>query len=275
MYTIPGRGPSEQGQSVDSIVFHHEIARFPIGQRVTDGYINATVLCQACGKLLGNYLQIGATKDFMASLSKSIGIPIDLLVQKNMTGPNNQRGTWVHPYVAVNLAQWCSSDFAVLVSRWVIEWASTGRISPRPTRQPVYTTRLVLAFKMMVGVPEGFWTVFDKCSNLLILVECELKLPVDHYDLLDGSVGIRWSRHRKGKPWAGQPVRYPHTFPDNRGVRKAWAYPLDELAHFERWLRGVYIPTHLPNYLEKKYSLSVPAKQLIDNVLAGRKMIAG
>ncbi len=32
------------------------------------------------------------------------------------------QGTWVHPHVAINLGQWASPKFAVLVSKWVFEW---------------------------------------------------------------------------------------------------------------------------------------------------------
>jgi hypothetical protein len=74
-----------------------------------------------------------------------------------------------------------------------------------------------------VTVPEGYWTVFDKCRNLLILVECDLCLPVERYDLLDGSVGWHWAKYRLNKPWAGERKTYDHTFPDRRGVRAAAA----------------------------------------------------
>ena len=34
---------------------------------------------------------------------------------------DEQHGTWVHPDVAILLAQWCSPKFAVRVSQWVRE----------------------------------------------------------------------------------------------------------------------------------------------------------
>ena len=38
-------------------------------------------------------------------------------------GGNPQlQGTWVHPYVAINLGQWLSPKFSVQVSKWVFEW---------------------------------------------------------------------------------------------------------------------------------------------------------
>ena len=80
--------------------------------------------------------------------------------------------------------------------------------------------------------------------------------------LLDGSVGAHWSNYRKGKPWAGERVNYTHIFPDKRGEQQAWAYPLQELPEFERWLRAVYTSRHMPRYLDSKYKLPVPAATL-------------
>lgn len=56
------------------------------------------------------YLDSKTTSSFLAELSRSTGIPVDLLVQKIMTGPNDFRGTWVHPQVAINLGQWASQQ---------------------------------------------------------------------------------------------------------------------------------------------------------------------
>jgi hypothetical protein len=42
-------------------------------------------------------------------------------VQKITTGPDEQRGIWVHPQVAINLAMWCSVGFAVQVTAWAKE----------------------------------------------------------------------------------------------------------------------------------------------------------
>src|SRR4051812_7408867 len=87
-----------------------------IQQRLNDGYINATAMCKAAGKLLNDYTRLRSTQEFLVALSRSTGIPVHLLVRSILTGPNEHRGTWVHPQVAISLAQWLSADFAVLVS---------------------------------------------------------------------------------------------------------------------------------------------------------------
>ena len=77
-----------------------------IGQRADNGYINLTALCQAGGKRWHDFNRLQKCRDFIAALSRSAQIPADLLVETVTTGPNEQRGTWVHPQVAIH----CSTD---------------------------------------------------------------------------------------------------------------------------------------------------------------------
>jgi len=107
----------------------HEVDGLSIPQRVTDGYINATALCQASGKQFGHYLANKNTKAFLEELSSDIGIPISELVIVTKGGNARTQGTWMHPDIAVNLGQWLSPKFAVLVSKWVREWMS-GKFAP-------------------------------------------------------------------------------------------------------------------------------------------------
>lgn len=99
-----------------------EVNAIEIDQRISDGYINATALCKASNKEIKHYLENSTTKDFLDELSRSVGIPTDVLVSKIMTGRNEFRGTWVHPQVAINLAQWLSPKFAVQVTEWIFGW---------------------------------------------------------------------------------------------------------------------------------------------------------
>lgn len=104
-------------------------------QREEDGYINATALCKMSGKLIADYRRLETTKAFISELSRSMGIPIDLLVVTNNKGLNKERGTYVHPKVAIHLAQWLSPKFAVFVTEVVFDWMSgrpskTGLINP-------------------------------------------------------------------------------------------------------------------------------------------------
>ena len=107
-----------------------------VQQRRADGYVNATALCKAAGKKWANYWQNASTREFVAELVTVAGIPATLLVQIRQGGSAGEQGTWVHPDVAVNLAQWLSPKFAVAVSRWVRELLTTGRVEIRKTAEP-------------------------------------------------------------------------------------------------------------------------------------------
>lgn len=97
-----------------------------VNQRIIDGYINATALSKASGKLIADYLRLTSTKEFLEELSIDVGNPITELVQVVRGGYPELQGTWVHPYVAINLAQWLSPKFAVQVSRWIYDWMTQG-----------------------------------------------------------------------------------------------------------------------------------------------------
>jgi hypothetical protein len=81
---------------------------------------------------MNHYNSNATTLEFLAELERSAGIPANLLIVAVTTGPNENRGTWVHPKVAINLAQWCSPKFAVAVSKWVRGWL-TGEYPMAPS----------------------------------------------------------------------------------------------------------------------------------------------
>lgn len=77
-----------------------------IQQRLLDGYVNATALCKAVNKRWTHYYESKAAKEFIKALSTKTDIPSSTLIQAVRGGNLELQGTWVHPYVAVNLAQW-------------------------------------------------------------------------------------------------------------------------------------------------------------------------
>ncbi len=99
-----------------------------IHQRGEDGYFDATAMCKATNKRWFNYYQLDSTKAFVDALSSKAGYPASELIQSLKGGPPQNQGTWVHPYIAINLAQWCSPQFAVQVSEWVFELMNTGKV---------------------------------------------------------------------------------------------------------------------------------------------------
>jgi len=101
-----------------------------------DGYVNATQLCKAGKKRFNHWNSLESTKDLINELNRSAGIPADLLIDTKMTGINEERGSWIHPDLAVQLAQWISPSFALQVSRYIRELIITGEVKlQRPVKK--------------------------------------------------------------------------------------------------------------------------------------------
>lgn len=77
----------------------HTIDNRVVQQRALDGYINATAMCTAAGKLFADYYRLKTTRAFLAELDADMGIPISVLVQRVKGGQADQQGSWVHPLV--------------------------------------------------------------------------------------------------------------------------------------------------------------------------------
>ncbi len=120
--------------------FHGVIIR----QRSSDGYLDATAMCKANGKLFADYKRLKSTKEFLRQLPDFIinnsvmGIPIteqnQQLIQIVQGGTSEEQGTWIHPYISINLAQWCSPIFAAMVASWMFKLLTEGSVSLKPTQ---------------------------------------------------------------------------------------------------------------------------------------------
>lgn len=102
-------------------------------------------------------------------------------------------------------------------------------------------------------IDDNFWMIFREGSELLLLLEKDWRVPINDFDILDGSIGKRWADYRIGKPWAQNLKSYIHTYRDQRGQRECNAFEVSELPYFRGWLKQEYIPNHLPQYLITKY----------------------
>lgn len=98
-------------------------------QMRSDGYVNATQIAKAAGKLFADWSRLESTQRLAEELSASMEISISQLIEvhKGRTSKFAQ-GSWIHPDLAIQFAQWCSPNFAIQVSRWVRELALTGRV---------------------------------------------------------------------------------------------------------------------------------------------------
>ena len=106
---------------------------YTIEYRDEDGYVNVTNLCKAGGKKFADWKRLNKTKAFLQVLSNDMQIHISLLI-KVQTGYGSNQSTWVHPQVAINIAQWISPRFDVKVSGWVYEVMMTGKVDITQTK---------------------------------------------------------------------------------------------------------------------------------------------
>jgi len=121
-----------------------------VEQRIRDGFINGTAMCVAHSKDISDWLGNKTTFELLNALSRRLGFSTynyeeikdrnsgnlsatrlsklfpEILTSKR-GAPNLGGGVWIHPKLAVHLAQWSNSDFALLVSDWIEEWMTTGR----------------------------------------------------------------------------------------------------------------------------------------------------
>ena len=168
-----------------------------IPQRVTDGYINATAMCKATGKKINDYARLSTTQAFLTELSSVAGIPVTGLIQTIQGGTPQLQGTWVHPQVAINLAQWLSPKFAVLVSKWVFEWMS-GNI-----RQPSLPYHLRRYMMNMPNVPYGYFSMLNEVTLSLIGPLEQLGYTVSSSMIPDISLGRTFSSHLRKLGYPG------------------------------------------------------------------------
>ena len=130
----------------------------------SNGYFDATAMCKATGKLFADYRRLKATQEFLVELERFMGIPIDRIIQMVNDGANEGRGTWIEPHAAINLAQWCSPRFAVLVSDWVFQLLTIWRVELQDSQ--ILSTNQMLEYAQ---INKEFLTLFGIESKMQTL----------------------------------------------------------------------------------------------------------
>lgn len=116
-----------------------------IESRKSDHFINATQMCKAGNKKFNDWNRLESVKELCKQLEivlknesdnqnieseYPVSIQTDLkLIYIKKGGLVSQQGTWIHPDLAIQLAQWISAAFAIKVSRWIRELVITGSVS--------------------------------------------------------------------------------------------------------------------------------------------------
>ncbi len=250
----------------------HQVELVGVDQRAHDGYINATALCQAGERELGtrkeftDYMRLKTTPRFLDVLSASTGIPVDQLIDIQRNVPNRNRGTWVHPQVAINLGQWVSPQFAVLVTEWVFDWMMG--------KGPFVETQVVLQryainqhkipithFSILNQMVLRFLTRMNTRGYILP----EKLMP----DISLGRMFSKWARERGHDPDSFP--SYQHEWPagDARPPVTARLYPNELLTDFNRELESWLIQGAALKYFKGKDDKSlIHLEEIIEEIKA-------
>jgi hypothetical protein len=164
---------------------------YQLEYREEDGYINITNLCKAGGKMFNNWNQNNKTKRFLEVFSSTTGIPV-IELAKQEKGGNRNRHTWSHPQVAINIAQWISPEFDVMVSRWVYEIMLTGKVDIRngkSTQELDKKNKELSKYKSRIKLLESKVLkrqkreVFENDKNVVYIVTTEYRESQGHYKI--------------------------------------------------------------------------------------------
>lgn len=132
----------------DPIVVY-DVNGIAVEQKILNGFINGTTMCVAYSKDVSHWLENKETLELFIALAIDLSVfsnphfsedsyaasfPVSRypkvfpdLINVKRGSPENGGGTWIHPDLAIPLAQWCSKPFAIQVGRWIREWAVTSR----------------------------------------------------------------------------------------------------------------------------------------------------
>lgn len=238
-----------------SYITHEEDDQL-IYMRPTDGYVNATAMCKAFGKLGADYYRLATTKEFVQELSSDMGIPIRDIIVTQVGGESHLKGTWIHPDLAINLAMWLSPKFSVKVSRWVRDWMS-GKNLPKTKswdNTPHFKRYMMNQHKILKGH-------FSVLQEMAMIVYAQMEragyiIPDNIVpDISEGKLFAKLLRD-KGVDVDDMPT-YMHRYPDGRLV-SAKMYPNKYLEEFKAHVEDVWLPEKAHKYFKERDVEALP-----------------
>lgn len=241
----------------------HTVNSGVIEQRASDGYINASQLCTVAGKQWYQYFREETAGHFRRALANKTGISEQRLIEQ-APDSDGRLSTWVHPQIALHLAQWLSADFAVQVTEWIQEWMSGGP-RPRPAQRGQIPYHLERHMANVGKVPLTHFSILQEMTMTLIapLEALGYSLPPEMVpDISQGRMFCKFAREQLGLDTDALPT-YTHSFPDGREVQ-AKLYPVIHLGHFRKFISETWMPERAEGYFRERDPQALP---LLDKVL--------
>ena len=236
---------------LEIIHIKHHVEDNLVPQRAVDGYVNATAMCKAVRKNFETYRKLSVTNEFLEELGKATELAPERLIQTFHDGFSTE--VWVHPELAINLAQWCSPKFAVAVAMWVREWMA-GKV--KPSGLPYHIERYMA--NRSESPPTHFSMLNELIFGLIAPLESEgYSLPDSLVpDISEGKMFCKWLREEREIDTDSLST-YPHKYQDGRLV---WPklYPNELLADFRKHFHEVWLPTRAEKYFAEKDPKALP-----------------
>lgn len=163
------------------------------------------------------------------------------------------QGTWVHPLMAINLSEWLSPNFSVIVSRWVLDWMQGMSQDHHPEHLKRY-------LKSKAKIPYTHFSMLNEIYfSFLAPLEAQGIVPPDKI-MPDISTGKMFSSFlgEKGIDPTDFP-KYWHEFIGNhKQPVQARLYPIEYLADFRQYFHEVWLPQKMPSYIKDKFPKALP-----------------
>ena len=114
-------------EHIDKEYAYGKLGDFEVIIMKKNGYVNATRVCDKCGKLFRKWMRNKVSKEIISEVTKLLnkneyGTNVPDLIVKVLTGNNVTRGTYVHSDLINHIVYWCSPKYAVHMSKIVNEY---------------------------------------------------------------------------------------------------------------------------------------------------------
>lgn len=239
-----------------------------IYQRASDGYVNATQMCQSHGKEFKFWYRLSTSKQYIEALHNDLEersvqkmhLPLIHIINE---GQNYLRGTWIHPELAIELAGWLSTAFKIKVNRLILNWMSGNyrvekviekvRYIPDQIKRYLYNEK---------RTPKGNFSILQEIGAFLIALE-GLGCRIHNNKLIDGSVGRHFYTHLESRGINTNDAivfeKFTHLFGSlNRKDPQIKSIPFEYLAEFKNWFQKVYLKELVFEYGKNNFPESLP-----------------